>query len=127
MAGPKLHGTSAQTLFNAAKPTDLSSAARGLVIDPTNPPTTTTPTTDTFLEVSAYKSEGRKTGDLTWTGASGSEVFIVRDGVDIVGPVASSDRGSFTDSTGQKGGGLMTWKICELDLTTSSNVVELLF
>ena len=44
-----------------------------------------------------------------------------------MGPVSSANPGSYTDATGQKGGGLMSWQICELDLSTCSNVVEYLW
>jgi hypothetical protein len=44
MAGPKLHGNSAQLLFDVSTFSDLSSSARGVVVDPANPPTSTTTT-----------------------------------------------------------------------------------
>ena len=135
MAGPKLHGTSAALLFDMAKITDLASADGGFVIDPTNPPTTSTTTTTTIappttsttiapsnisLTVDAYKLKGRKTADLTWSGASGSLVDIVRDG----GVVATTNNDGFeTDATRVKGGGSMSWQICEAGSTTACSEV----
>ncbi len=132
MAGPKLHGTSAALLFDMAKITDLASADRGFVIDPANPPTTTTttiapPTTSTTiapsnisLTVDAYKLKGRKTADLTWSGASGSLVDIVRDGVVVA---TTNNDGFETDATRVKGGGSMSWQICEVGSTTACSEV----
>ena len=133
MAGPKLHGTSAVLLFDMAKITDLPSADRGFVIDPTNPPTTTTTTTTTMptttttiapsnisLTVDAYKLKGRKTADLTWSGASGSLVDIVRDGVVVA---TTNNDGFETDATRLKGGGSMSWQICEVGSTTACSEV----
>lgn len=137
MAGPKLHGTSALMLFDVAKGTDLASSDRGFVIDSTNPPTTTTTSTTTTsttttsttsttttttvpssisLSVSAYKEKGAKTGDLTWSGATGELVDIVRDGA-VVAPTVND--GFETDITGQRGGGSTTWQICEFGSTTA--------
>ncbi len=57
-----------------------------------------------------------KIGDLTWSGAAGVQVDIVRDG-DVV--ATTSNDGFETDVTGQKGGGSTTWQICEAGSTTA--------
>ena len=70
------------------------------------------------LSVNGYKVKGTKTGDLSWTGASGASVDVYRDG----GLVATTaNDGAYTDSTGQKGGGSITWRVCEAGTTTCSN------
>jgi hypothetical protein len=64
--------------------------------------------------------KGRKTADLTWSGASGSQVDIVRDG----GVVATTNNDGFeTDATRVKGGGSMSWQICEAGSTTACSEV----
>jgi len=129
MAGPKLHGTSASTLFDVASFTDLASTSRGVVVDANNPPTssTTTTTTSTLpdpggitLDVDNYKLRGEKNANLTWTGADGTTVDILRDGV----VVATTDNDDYyVDSTGLKGGGLNSWQVCETDALTSCSAV----
>ena len=99
----------------------------------TAPPTTSTtttiapPTTSTTiapsnisLTVDAYKLKGRKTADLTWSGASGSLVDIVRDGVVVA---TTNNDGFETDATRVKGGGSMSWQICEVGSTTACSEV----
>ena len=149
MAGPKLHGTSASLLFASAKSTDLASAARGFVIDPSNPPATTTtlaptttvpattttttvpPSTTTTIPVTtttvpgpaltlsvvSSKIKGQQVGDLSWTGATSTNVDIIRDGARVA-TVANS--GAYQDRTGQKGGGTTVWQVCEGGTTTCS-------
>jgi subtilisin family serine protease len=69
-----------------------------------------------FLSVTAYKAQGRKHADLTWSGASGSNVFVFRDN-ESVGTVANI--GSWTHSTSERGGGSHTYRICEQDTPTN--------
>jgi hypothetical protein len=122
MAGPLLHGTSASLLFEAAKSTDLASADRGFVIDPTTttPTTTTVPPGDVTLSIVAYKEKGTKIGELTGSGTSADNVDIVRDG-SVVGTTAND--GSHVDLTGEKGGGSTTWQVCEAASDTCSPTV----
>ena len=144
MAGPKLHGTSAETLFDVATFSDLSSTSRGVIVDPDNPPTSTSTTTtstssttssttststtsttlpdagEITLTVDNYKFRGEKRADLSWIGATGDNVYIYRDETLIV--VTGND-GFYEDWTGLKGGGFNTWQVCEADLTTCSERV----
>ena len=106
--------TAAALLFDMAKITDLASVDRGFVIDPTIAPT------NISLAVDAYKLKGRKTADLAWNGASGSQVDIVRDGVVVA--VTNND-GLETDATRLKGGGSTSWQICEAGRTTARSEV----
>jgi hypothetical protein len=128
IAGPKLHGTSASTLFDVASFSDLTSSSRGIVVDPTNPPTSSTTTTTSSstttttstpldpdgitLEVDNFKYRGEKRAVLTWAGAAEGNIDIIRDG-SIVGTTASID-GHYEDWTGLKGGAFNTWQVCEV-------------
>jgi subtilisin family serine protease len=72
------------------------------------------------LSVAAYKVQGRKHADLTWSGATSSTVDVYRDGSRIA-TVANS--GSWTHSTNERGGGSHTYRVCEAGTSTcSSNV-----
>jgi subtilisin family serine protease len=70
------------------------------------------------LSVSAYKVRGVQHADLTWSGASSTNVDIFRNG-SLVATTANS--GAYTDNIGQRGGGSYTYKVCEAGTTTCSN------
>ena len=56
--------------------------------------------------------------DLSWSGATGSNVDIYRNGPILV---SVPNTGSYTDSTGQKGHGTFTYRVCEAGTQTCSN------
>ena len=68
------------------------------------------------LSVSGYKSKGQKIVDLTWSGASGANVDVYREGSRIT---TTANDGAFTDYTGQNGGGTLTYQVCEEGSVTS--------
>ena len=76
------------------------------------------------LTTNGYKQRGRHMIDLTWDGASSSQVDIFRNGslVDTV-----SNNGSYTDATGQNGGGSYTHQVCEAGTNTCSPEVTTSF
>jgi subtilisin family serine protease len=76
------------------------------------------------LAAVGYKVKGVKTADLTWTGATSTNVDVRRDGVLVV---TTPNDGFHTDSTGQKGGGSHTYQVCEAGTTTCSNTVNVSF
>lgn len=126
MAGPKLDGTSALTLFEVALFSDLATSSRGVVVDADNPPTSTS-TTTTFpdpggitLIVDNYKYRGEKRANLTWTGAIGSAVDIIRDGSFVT---ETANDGGYQDLTGLAGGGFNTWQVCQAGSTVCSQVI----
>jgi subtilisin family serine protease len=78
-------------------------------------------TTDPInLSVDAYKVRGAQYADLTWSGATSTDVDVYRDGAVVV---TTANDGAYTDSTGQKGGGSATYQVCEAGTTTCSNEV----
>jgi len=86
----------------------------------TEPP----PSGDFTLTATGYKVRGRKHADLAWQGANSTHVDVYRDG----GKVATvSNTGSYTDNTGQNGGGSHTYQVCEAGTSTCSNTVTLYF
>ena len=63
-----------------------------------------------------YKVKGTQTVDMTWDGASGTNVDIVRNGSVVT---ATNNDGSYTDNIGAKGGGSYTYKVCETGSSTA--------
>jgi PKD repeat protein len=83
---------------------------------------TTTADSDISLTANGYKVRGRHHIDLTWTGAT--TVDIYRDGSIIESGYSGT---SYTDSTGNVGGGSYTYKVCEAGTATCSNEVTVTF
>lgn len=77
------------------------------------------------LTANGYKVKGVKTIDLSWSGASGSNVRILRDGSALA---TTANDGAYTDNTGEKGSGSYTYQVCEaLPSTTCSNETTVVF
>ena len=64
------------------------------------------------------------TVDLTWIGATSSNIDIYRNGV-LINTVPNT--GSYTDSTGQKGRATFTYKVCEAGTGNCSNQITVRF
>jgi len=86
--------------------------------EPTATPTATpTPEPGGFtLSVTAYKVRGVQTADLSWNGASSTDVDVYREGSLVT---TTANDGFYTDSTGQKGSGSATYQVCEAGSTTA--------
>jgi hypothetical protein len=78
------------------------------------------PPGDLVLTTSGYKERGRIVIDLSWSGATTEMVDVFRDGLLIAAGVANS--GSYTDRTGQTGGGSFGHRVCEVGTGVCSNV-----
>lgn len=72
------------------------------------------------LATNGYKIKGRLFVDLTWSGASGSNVQVWRDGSLLT---STANDGAFTDETGIKGGGSLTYQVCVSGGPCSNNSV----
>ena len=64
------------------------------------------------LTVNEYKVRGIQWAELTWTGATGS-IDLYRDDEPVNGFNGAGVSGSFDDTTGLKGGGTATYKLCD--------------
>jgi subtilisin family serine protease len=73
------------------------------------------------LSAFGYKVKSFQYADLTWSGTASTEVDVYRDGA----LVATETSGTYTDATGQRGGGSATYQVCEAGSSTCSNVVTL--
>jgi subtilisin len=72
------------------------------------------------LSVLAYKVRGDKYADLSWSGATSTNVDIYRDGALIT---TTANDGAHTDGPLGKGGGSATYQVCEAGTSTCSNSV----
>lgn len=70
------------------------------------------------LLADAYKVKGRVSVDLSWSGAATGSVDIYRDGAYLT---TTSNDGAYTDVTGKKGGGSITYQMCETGGGACSN------
>jgi subtilisin len=72
------------------------------------------------LIVRAYKVRAQKYADLTWSGATGPNVYVYRDGMVVA---TETDNGAYTDGPLGKTISSATYKVCEPDTTNCSNEV----
>ena len=80
--------------------------------------TVTAPSTGGIsLSVNTYKVKGVQHADLSWSGATTTNVDVYRDGSVIA---TTANDGAHTDNIGAKGGGSYTYKVCEAGTTTCS-------
>lgn len=76
------------------------------------------------LSTTGYKQQGRNTIDLTWSGASGEQVDIRRNGTVVA---TTANDGFYTDNTGERGGRTYTYEVCEAGTSTCSNTSTVVF
>lgn len=76
------------------------------------------------LSATGYKVKGVQHTDLTWSGASGTNVDVFRNGTKVV---TTANDGAHTDNVGAKGGGSYVYKLCEAGTSTCSNEVTVTF
>lgn len=82
------------------------------------------PVGDVALSVNGYKVKGSQMADLTWSGATGTDVDIYRDGSVIT---TTANDGAYTDALNTKGGGVYDYQVCEAGTTTCSSTYTLVF
>ena len=78
-------------------------------------------TTSVELSASGYKQKGNSYVDLSWNGASTSQVDIYRNGSKIV---TTSNDNSHTDSISVKGGGTYGYQVCEQGSTATCSATQ---
>jgi hypothetical protein len=79
---------------------------------------------DITLNGQSSKVRGFWIASLSWTGATASEVDIYRGGSKLI---TTSNTGSYVDNTSFKGGGSLTYKICEANTDACSAELVLQF
>ncbi|PHI37041.1 alkaline serine protease [Pseudoalteromonas sp. GCY] len=78
-------------------------------------------TTSVELSASGYKQKGNSYVDLSWNGASTSQVDIYRNGSKIV---TTSNDNSHTDIISVKGGGTYGYQVCEQGSTAACSATQ---
>ncbi len=78
----------------------------------------TPPPSGINLSATGYKDKGLQKADLSWSGATSTNVDVYRDGIVIV---TTPNDGFYTDPIDVKGGGTYTYEVCESGTTTCSN------
>ncbi|MDX1493688.1 MAG: S8 family serine peptidase, partial [Longimicrobiales bacterium] len=76
------------------------------------------------LSATGYKVRGLQKADLTWSGASGTNVDLYRNG-SLLSTTAND--GAYTDNIDQRGGGSYVYQVCEAGTSTCSNSVTVTF
>ncbi|MDX1623129.1 MAG: S8 family serine peptidase [Gemmatimonadota bacterium] len=76
------------------------------------------------LSATGYKVRGRHHADLSWSGATSTNVDVYRDGAVIA---MTENDGFYTDSTNNVGGGSYTYQVCEAGTSTCSNEATVTF
>ena len=78
-----------------------------------------------FLNAKGSKIKGRQKVDLTWSGASSTNVDIIHDSAVIA--TVSNALGGYTDNIGAKGGGTYIYALCEAGTSICSDNVVVVF
>jgi subtilisin family serine protease len=86
----------------------------------------TTPPTggDLTLNASGYKVQGTQRVDLTWSGATSSNVDVYQNGSL---KVTTANDGALTINLNTKGGGTYTFQVCEAGTSTCSETATVVF
>ena len=79
---------------------------------------------DVTLSATGYKVRGRHHIDLTWSGATSTEVDVYLDGTLLT---TTANDGEYTHSTSNVGGGSYTFQVCEAGTSTCSNEATVTF
>jgi hypothetical protein len=121
--------TPTPTVTVTATPTATAAPSATPTATATSTPTptataTATPTPGITLNARGYKLHGQQTVDLSWSGATSSNVDIYRNGVRIV---TTTNDGLYTDPVGGRGHGTYTYQVCNAGTQACSNQVTVTF
>jgi thermitase len=76
------------------------------------------------LTATGYKVRGLQKVDLAWSGATSTQVDVLRDG-QLIATIGND--GSYTDNVDQRGSGSYTYQVCEAGTSICSNQVTVTF
>ena len=86
--------------------------------------TVTAPAANITLTANGYKAKGAHTIDLSWSGATSTNVDIYRGGSLLV---TTPNDGAYTDATSNKGSGSYSYQVCAAGTSTCSNTETVVF
>ena len=81
-------------------------------------------TGDITLSVSGGRVQGNRVANLTWSGATSTNVDVYRNGSLIV---TTANDGAYTDNQGRGPGGTFVYQVCEAGTSTCSNEASVSF
>lgn len=111
-------GSSSHTI---ASPIDAVLSRFSVSIDDEDTPPPPPPPSGFTLTASGYKVKGVQHADLSWSGASSTNVDVYRDGNRIA---TTANDGAYTDNIDQKGGGSYDYQVCEAGTTSTCSNSE---
>ena len=76
------------------------------------------------LSATGYKVRGLQKADLTWSGATSSNVDVYRDGAVVA---TTANDGAYTDNIDRRGSGSYTYRVCEAGTSTCSSTSTVTF
>jgi PKD repeat protein len=86
--------------------------------------TVTSPSEEISLSVHGYKARGLQKADLSWSGATSTNVDVYRNGAHLT---TTANDGFYTDNINARGSGTYTYKVCEAGTTTCSGEMTITF
>ena len=118
--------TPTPTATATATPTATATATPTATATATATPTATPTVTPGQITLTArgYKVHGQHAVDLSWSGASTSNVDVYRNGVVVA---TTGNDGFYTDSIGGRGHATYTYQVCEAGTNTCSNPATVTF
>jgi hypothetical protein len=122
---PTPSATATATVTSTPTSTPTPTAAPSPTPTATVTPTVTPTPGQITLIANGYKVKGHQTVDLSWSGATSTDVDIYRDGTRIATVLNSA--GSYTDSPGGRGHATYTYWVCNANTQTCSNQVTVTF
>jgi hypothetical protein len=122
---PTPSATATATVTSTPTSTPTPTAAPSPTPTATVTPTVTPTPGQITLIANGYKVKGHQTVDLSWSGATSTDVDIYRDGTRIATVLNSA--GSYTDSPGGRGHATYAYWVCNANTQTCSNQVTVTF
>jgi hypothetical protein len=118
--------TPTPTATATATPTATATATPTATATATATPTATPTVTPGQITLTArgYKVHGQHAVDLSWSGASTSNVDVYRNGVVVA---TTGNDGFYTDSIGGRGHATYTYQVCNAGTNTCSNPATVTF
>ena len=86
--------------------------------------TVTAPTGGITLSATGFKVKGVRHANLTWSPTGSGNVDVKRNGAVVA---TTAHDGAYTDNTGTKGAGSITYQVCLAGTSTCSNTVTVTF
>jgi hypothetical protein len=112
--------TATATIAPSATPTATATAT----VTPTATATATATPSGITLSARGYKVQGRQRADLSWSGATSTNVDVYRNNALIT---TTANDGFYTDIIGGRGHATYTYRVCEAGSQTCSNQVTVTF